>query len=270
MIGAVLSLLLLSKVALAVKADACSQFSSSETDSYWDAIGRCDSCTALSNCGFCVSTLKCIDGLESGPTDGSPCPAWSFGGSDCPVVPNCGDYVDCSSCASQEQCAWCASDNLCTTMSEAFSKDCRGLVFELPCPANFVADNVIVGNLIIRSDPTFGGGELNVQGRSLNSDGEEVEYSMKLNSSTFSVASAGNVQFSAGDTSSFRGSGGNITFSVGSGLNPQGGSGGSFKIRAGDGYGQQRFGGSGSGGNVEAKAGNAIQGSGGSIDMRCW
>ncbi len=90
--------------------------------------------------------------------------------------------MDCSSCASQEQCAWCASDNLCTTMSEAFSKDCRGLVFELPCPANFVAgmtmciptffianfridlDNVIVGNLIIRSDPTFGGGELNVQG----------------------------------------------------------------------------------------------------------
>ncbi len=49
-----------------------------------DAIGRCDSCTALPNCGFCVSTLKCIDGLESGPTDGSPCPAWSFGGSDCP------------------------------------------------------------------------------------------------------------------------------------------------------------------------------------------
>lgn len=59
------------------------------------------------------------------------------------MVPNCGDYVDCNSCASQEQCAWCASDNMCTTMSEAFSKDCRGLVFDLPCPANFVAGNYL-------------------------------------------------------------------------------------------------------------------------------
>jgi len=55
------------------------------------------------------------------------------------VVPNCGDYVDCYGCASQEQCAWCASENLCTTISEAFSRDCRGLVFEPPCPNNFVS-----------------------------------------------------------------------------------------------------------------------------------
>lgn len=66
--------------------------------------------------------------------------------------------------------------------------DCRGLVFEPPCPDNYVAgivlerlyiilfyenhyyfritflDNVVVGNLIVRADPTFGGGELNISG----------------------------------------------------------------------------------------------------------
>lgn len=33
---------------------------------------------------------------------------------------------------------------------------------------HIVTDNVIVGNLVIRSDPTFGGGELNVQGNYYN------------------------------------------------------------------------------------------------------
>lgn len=62
------------------------------------------------------------------------------------AVPNCGDYVDCFGCASQEQCAWCASDNTCSTISDAFSNDCRGLVFEPPCPTDFVpgsSDSVI-------------------------------------------------------------------------------------------------------------------------------
>jgi len=104
--------------------------------------------------------------------------------------------MDCNGCAKQDHCAWCASENVCTTISEAFSKDCRGLVFEPPCPENYVAgkvilfrhfssrflftsyviiilmnsphipilDNVIVGNLIVRADPTFGGGELNLTG----------------------------------------------------------------------------------------------------------
>ena len=55
------------------------------------------------------------------------------------VIPNCNDYIDCNTCARLEECAWCASENVCTTISEAFSKDCRGLVFEAPCPSNFVA-----------------------------------------------------------------------------------------------------------------------------------
>jgi len=47
--------------------------------------------------------------------------------------------VDCSSCASQEQCAWCASENTCLTISDAFSSDCRGIVFETPCPTDYLS-----------------------------------------------------------------------------------------------------------------------------------
>ena len=55
------------------------------------------------------------------------------------VIPNCADYVDCFGCAAQDQCAWCASENVCASISDAFTMDCRGLVFELPCPTNYVA-----------------------------------------------------------------------------------------------------------------------------------
>ena len=76
---------------------------------------------------------------------------------------------------------------VCTTISEAFSRDCRGLVFEPPCPDQYVADNVIVGNLIVRADPTFGGGELNISGTGMVSDGSYKQYSLMLNASTFAV-----------------------------------------------------------------------------------
>jgi hypothetical protein len=80
------------------------------------------------------------------------------------VVPRCGEYVDCLSCASDSECAWCASENQCTTIGEAFSMDCRGLVFDPPCPSSYVSDNIVVGNLIVRPDPTFGGGTMNISG----------------------------------------------------------------------------------------------------------
>ncbi len=93
-------------------------------------------------------------------------------------IPNCGNYPDCNSCAKVSECAWCASEGTCTSISTAFTKDCGGLVFELPCPDSFVngivftyyfsqcfyykrfyfkTENVVVGNLIVRADPTFGG-----------------------------------------------------------------------------------------------------------------
>lgn len=53
-------------------------------------------------------------------------------------IPKCGEFVDCGSCAQEESCAWCASESVCITLSQAFSKDCRGLVFDPPCPSSYV------------------------------------------------------------------------------------------------------------------------------------
>lgn len=54
-------------------------------------------------------------------------------------TPRCSEYPECSTCAEDEDCAWCASAGSCMTVSEIFSIDCRGTVFDLPCPDSFVA-----------------------------------------------------------------------------------------------------------------------------------
>eukprot|EP01032_Pedospumella_encystans_P022255 gene22255-25219_t len=183
-------------------------------------------------------------------------------------MPNCGDYNDCYGCASQDQCAWCASDNTCNTISDAFSKDCRGLVFEPPCPSDFIPENVVVGNLVVRADPTFGGGELNVSGSGMTSDGTRVDYQMSLNTSGYFVNSAGDVGIISGDRNTFNAVGGNVSLTAGSGLSPQGGSGGSVVLKAGDGEGEDQFGGNiGQGGDVSLQAGDAVQGAGGAISL---
>jgi hypothetical protein len=121
------------------------------------SMGQCNECNSNENCGFCLSSFQCLSGTESGPSNNSPCPDWTFKNSSCPcnislkyiIVGNfyliifsapsgCNDYVDCYNCANQEACAWCASDNTCTSLSTAFGRDCSGLVFEPPCPANYV------------------------------------------------------------------------------------------------------------------------------------
>ena len=73
-------------------------------------------------CGYCHSTLTCLDGTVEGPTNGTPCPSWFFKDTDCPVIPNCESSLTCSTCALQSECAWCASDNICTTISDSFSR----------------------------------------------------------------------------------------------------------------------------------------------------
>ncbi len=139
--------------------------------------------------------------------NGSPCPSWTFEDSTCPVVPNCASSNSCASCALQSECAWCASDNVCTTISDAFSMDCRGLVFEPPCPESYVTDNVIVGNLIVKADPSFGGGQLNVSGSQLLYD-RLHDYHVTMNATSFDVQSGGALQMMAGDTSEFNSIGG--------------------------------------------------------------
>lgn len=56
------------------------------------------------------------------------------------VTPACHEYtVDgCAGCAGRDECAWCASLQQCMTVSEIFSANCRGQVFDLPCPESFV------------------------------------------------------------------------------------------------------------------------------------
>lgn len=55
------------------------------------------------------------------------------------AIPVCGEYIDCLSCAADKECAWCASANQCLTIGDAMSADCRGLVFDPPCPTNYIA-----------------------------------------------------------------------------------------------------------------------------------
>ena len=117
----------------------CQNFSALENEDYWPAMSRCAPCTENPGCGFCQSTLQCLLGSNVGPVNGSPCSSWSFSVDSCPAIPNCGDFTDCNGCALRDECAWCASEAVCTTVSEAFSKDCRGLVFEPPCPENYVS-----------------------------------------------------------------------------------------------------------------------------------
>ena len=250
---------------------ACSAYSASDSDDFWDAAARCDPCKAA-GCGFCVSTLQCLSGTSTGPTNGSPCPQWSYGSGSsvtCPSTPNCGDYTSCGTCSPRDECAWCASQGVCTTISDAFTQDCTGLVFEPPCPDTYVADNVIVGNLVVQADDTFGGGNLNITGSTfIDETGTYVTYSMDLNSTMYYVQSSGDSTIESGHSVAYNGIGGSVNISAGSGTNVQGGSGGSLSLSAGDGYGEAKYGANiGQGGDVEITAGSSIEGSGGDITL---
>lgn len=142
----------------------CTLFSSTDSETYWDAVSKCPDCNAMNGCGFCLSTLRCMEGTESGPSSDMPCPTWAFDQTACPIIPDCDIQGDCGSCAVTSGCTWCASQSRCATTSDAFSSDCRGMVFELPCPDTYVTDNIITGNLIVRAEPSFGGGQIDVSG----------------------------------------------------------------------------------------------------------
>lgn len=127
-----------------------------------DAVSRCGTCADEPLCGYCPSTLQCLRGNAGGPENETPCPDWIYDdNSTCPgklsstlaifyslltlllaaavVIPDCGQFVNCNTCAEQEACAWCASGNECLTIADSFKKDCRGVVYDLPCPASYVA-----------------------------------------------------------------------------------------------------------------------------------
>lgn len=47
-------------------------------------VGNCTDCVDVGGCGYCLSTLQCVDGTSIGPSDGSPCPSWIFEADVCP------------------------------------------------------------------------------------------------------------------------------------------------------------------------------------------
>lgn len=188
-----------------VAASSCEEYSSVESDNYWDAVARCDACSGQSLCGFCLSTLQCLSGIDdTGPLDGTSCPSWAFSPTTCPALPNCKENTNCGTCADQKECAWCASEGACITLPEALASNCGGLVFDPPCPDSFVATSTVVGNLEVTGDPVFGGGELSVSGWESNGvDNTTSAFQMSLNSQKFDVQSAGDVDIVAGSKNAY-------------------------------------------------------------------
>ena len=123
--------------------DVCASLTAS-SEEYWDAVTSCGPCVRK-GCGYCLSTLQCQGGDVHGPRLGAmPCPSWVWSDdSECPVVPECGALLSCSECAMHEMCAWCANDNKCMTTEETFYKDCRGVVFDAPCPISHTPGSLL-------------------------------------------------------------------------------------------------------------------------------
>ena len=71
----------------------CSQFSAKDSDDFWVSIGRCAPCAQEQYCGFCQSTLQCLNGTVEGPLNGIPCPSWSFSSDSCPGTTFANVYI---------------------------------------------------------------------------------------------------------------------------------------------------------------------------------
>ena len=214
--------------------DICNTFNSNADGTYWDEVQNCTSCAAAQECGFCLSTLQCVAGDALGPLDGSPCPSWVAEPSVCPIPPTCGEYDSCSSCASADDCAWCASENTCLTVSEVFSQNCRGTVFDVPCPASFVGVNRVIGNLVVEQDPIFGGGHLEVSGSTNYSSNK---FRLTVNSTEATLKSANKIELTAGDNNQINTPGGSVSILAGAGTSLNRGAGGQISLQAGHAHG---------------------------------
>ena len=143
--------------------------------------------------------------------------------------------------------------------------DCRGTVFDPPCPSSFTREDRVVGNLAIDADPMFGGGHLLAAG--LSTDGEAFE--LILNDELLSIVSGGDTRVAAGSSRAKDTPGGAVQLTAGDGTHLHGGQGGPIRLVAGDGYGQAAYNGDlGDGGAVELLGGMTFEGVGGGLDLR--
>ena len=124
-------------IAAGTFAQDCEQFSNEGGD-YYEAISDCGACTANSLCGFCLSTLQCLEGRVDGPSNGLPCSYWLATTAECPEIPQCEQLTTCGACVDMDDCAWCASEQRCLTVSEIFMTECEGSIFDAPCPSSSV------------------------------------------------------------------------------------------------------------------------------------
>ena len=131
-------------LAEAAGASSCERLNDGVDGPYWEEMATCQPCVAAEGCGYCVSTMRCEAGAADGPADGAPCPDWVSDEFGCPVLPNCDHFHTCTECAALDECAWCAAEDKCTTIAGVFNTNCRGTVFDLPCPGSFVENNVVV------------------------------------------------------------------------------------------------------------------------------
>ena len=209
---------------------------------YWDRVAQCTPCTSLPQCGFCMSSLQCLHGDSLGPVGEAPCPggsdAWIFssispvsGTASCPVAPPCEQEATCLSCVRQDECVWCANSTdgggNCMDVSKVFSSAavCRAAVFDEPCPASFVSESTVIGNVIVAPDDVFGGGHLDVNAGVVAVNDTLVRVS-SLNGET-------NIQ--GGNTSDKNSQGGSVSINSGNGINPNRGRGGPIKFIGGNG-----------------------------------
>ena len=227
----------------------CSSLNSLEDRPYWTEVATCTPCASLSGCGYCLSTLACVEGDDSGPSDGSPCPEWISKSDACPNTPACEVHDACDACAGDSDCAWCASEGTCMTISSIFEHDCRGTVFDVPCPESFVTTNRVMGNVVVEADPLFGGGEFTAAGFKIGALGTTLE-------------SPADVTMEAGDRAGKNESGGSAVLRAANGLSANRGRGGDVRIAAG-----RSAGNSTTGGSTTIRAGNAKSGVGGSVSL---
>ena len=61
----------------------CSDYGNRE-DTYWNEVSKCGGCVSNKGCGYCLSTLNCVEGSSDGPLDRSPCPTWLYNETLCP------------------------------------------------------------------------------------------------------------------------------------------------------------------------------------------
>ena len=125
---------------ISASAQKCEEFSNDGGD-YFEAIGDCSACAANAHCGFCLSTLQCLERGNDGPSSGLPCNYWLTGAEECPEIPQCEELSSCGVCVDMDGCAWCASEQRCLTISEIFTTECEGSIFDAPCPSSPVSSN---------------------------------------------------------------------------------------------------------------------------------